>query len=383
MTTILTIIYGIIIIGFLALVHETGHFIAAKLSGIGVEEFSIGFGPTIVQKRKGERAVFIWDKKDKLFVKEQQLQKSKEKDEKFKPEPLEMEESNKGTLYKICLLPILGYVKIKGMEGDFDAPDGFFKKGLFKRFITLFMGPFTNFITAVVIFAVVFSSFGNPLAPSTVVSSVSLNSPAYVAGIMPGDKIIAINGQSINSWKDMTDLIHNSNGNLLQVTVLRKNNNLTLNIAPKKDSLSSQWVIGIFRQGEKYNPLLALWEGIKWTGNVLYKTFTLLPTLFTKQGFSSLTGPIGIVAMTGEAASGGFANLLWFTAFISIALGFTNLLPIPALDGSWIVLVLWEAITKKPVPPEKQAGVQSVGFVAVLGLMFLISIKDILRLFGR
>jgi regulator of sigma E protease len=341
MNIILTIIYGVVIIGLLALIHETGHFVAAKMSGISVEEFSIGFGPTVIQKKKGE------------------------------------------TLYKIGILPILGYAKMKGMEGDFDAPDGFFKKGLFQRFITLFMGPFMNFVAAVVIFMIVFSFFGNPLVPSTVVSNVSIGSPAAEAGILPNDKIVSINGKSIDSWVELSDTVHNSNGSNLIITVVRKEESVKLNVAPKKDATSKQWIIGVYPQGERYTIFNSFWEGIKWTGKVLYQSFTLLPSLFTRKGLSSLTGPIGIVAMTGEAASYGFANLLWFSAFISIALGFTNLLPIPALDGSWIVLVLWEAITRKPVPPKKQATVQGAGFIFVLALMFLVSINDIIKLFAK
>ncbi|MGB9694377.1 MAG: RIP metalloprotease RseP [Caldisericaceae bacterium] len=341
MNIILTIIYGVVIIGVLALVHETGHFLAAKASGIPVEEFSIGFGPTVLQKKRG------------------------------------------GTLYKVGLLPILGYVKIKGMEGDFDAPDGFFKKGLFQRFITLFMGPFMNFVAAVVIFAVVFSAFGNPLVPSTVISSVSSDSPAQTAGILPNDRITEINGNEISTWDDLTSIVHSSNGGTLSISLVRNGNVVTIAVQPKKDVSTGQWMIGVSPRGEKYNVFVSLWEAIKWTGKVLYQSFTLLPSLFTRKGLSSLTGPIGIVAMTGQAASYGFANLLWFAAFISIALGFTNLLPIPALDGSWIVLILWEAITRKPVPAEKQAAVQGAGFIFVLALMFLISINDIIKLFAK
>lgn len=341
MNIFLTIVYGVVIIGVLALVHEIGHFLAAKASGIPVEEFTIGFGPTIVQKRRGE------------------------------------------TLYKIGILPILGYVKIKGMEGDYDAPDGFFKKGLFQRFITLFMGPFMNFVLAVLIFTMVFSAFGNPLVPSTVVASVSSGSPAQFAGILSNDKIVSIDGTAISSWNELTNIVHSSNGGKLTVTLLRKGTSITLSVIPKLDTTTNQWIIGVSPRGERYNFLISFWQAIKWTGKVVYQSFTLLPSLFTKKGLSSLTGPIGIVAMTGEAASYGFANLLWFAAFISIALGFTNLLPIPALDGSWIVLVLWEAVTRKPVPAQKQAAVQGAGFVFVLALMFLISINDILKLFAK
>jgi regulator of sigma E protease len=245
------------------------------------------------------------------------------------------------------------------------------------------MGPFMNFVLAVLIFMTVFSAFGNPLMPSTVVAGVSSESPAQSAGILPNDKIVSIDGTSIFSWDDVTNIVHSSNGSKLTITLLRKGTSVTLSVTPKLDATTKQWMIGVSPRGERYNLFVSFWQAIKWTGKVIYQSFTLLPSLFTKKGLSSLTGPIGIVAMTGEAASYGFANLLWFAAFISIAIGFTNLLPIPALDGSWIVLVLWEAITRKPVPAEKQAAVQGAGFVFVLALMFLISINDIFKLFVK
>ena len=341
MNIILEIIYGIIVIGVIALVHEYGHYYAAKKSGIAVEEFSIGFGPAIFHKEVG------------------------------------------GTIYKVCAIPILGYTKIKGMEDNLDAPDGFYKKGLWQRFITIFMGPGMNFILAVILFAIVFSSFGNPFVHTTQISGLVQGDPAYRAGLQKGDKIIEINGKPVKTWEEMTNIIRNSNGKKLQIVVNRKGKDLSFEVTPKKDPTGG-WVIGIYSSGgEKYSLFKALWEGVVWTGKLLYKMIVFIPLLFTWRGVSSIAGPIGITVMTGQAAKGGLINLLWFSAIINVAIGFTNLLPIPALDGSWIVLILWEAITRKPIPPEKQLSVQSAGFVFLLGFMALVSVHDIMRLIGK
>ncbi len=341
MNLALQIVYGIIIISIIALVHEFGHFFAAKKSGITVEEFSIGFGPAILKKKMG------------------------------------------GTLYKIGVIPILGYAKFRGMDDNLDAPDGFYTKTLWQRFISVFMGPGMNFILAIIILTVVFASFGNPFIRTTTVSSVILEGPAYTAGIQQGDKIIEIDGEYIDSWEEMTDIIHASDGRALQVVVERKDEKVPLTVIPKKDSISDVWVIGVYSSSERYSLFRAFWEGVVWTGKLIYQMIISIPLLFTRKGISSVVGPIGIAAMTGQAASGGFANLLWFSAFISIAIGFTNLLPIPALDGSWIILILWEAVTHKPVPPEKQLSVQGTGFIIILGIMFLVSINDIIRIISR
>ncbi len=342
MNIILEIIYGIIVISIIALVHEYGHYYAAKKSGIAVEEFSIGFGPPIFHKEAG------------------------------------------GTMYKVCAIPILGYTKLKGMEDNLDAPDGFYKKGLWQRFITIFMGPGMNFILAVVLFSIVFSLFGNPFVHTTQISGLVQGDPAYIAGLQKGDKIIEIDGKHVKTWEEMTNIIHSGNGKTLQVTVDREGKDLSFEVTPKKDPATGTWIVGIYSsEGEKCSPFVGLWEGIVWTGKLLYKMTIFIPLLFTRKGISSIAGPIGITVMTGQAAKGGLVNLLWFSALINVAIGFTNLLPIPALDGSWIVLILWEAITHKPVSPEKQLSVQGAGFIFLLGLMALISVHDVMRFIAK
>ncbi len=335
------IILGIVMICVLATVHEIGHFLGARMSGIPVEEFSIGFGPPIFKKEINH------------------------------------------TLYKLCMLPILGYTKIKGMEGDFDAPDGYFKKGVWQKFITIFLGPFMNFVLAMVIFSILFTTFGNPFVPTTTISTVITDSPAYYAGLKSGDKIIEIDGVKIDDWTDSINAIRNSNGKTLQIVVEREGKEVGIYVQPKKDQATGVYQIGITASSEKYSPFRAIYEGAKWTGSMLYQMLKSIPMLFTREGLNSMMGPIGIVGLTGEAAAGGVASVVWLAGLISIALGFTNLLPIPALDGGWLILIIWEAITRKPIPPEKQASVQGAGFIFLLGLMVFISWRDILRLLGR
>ncbi|PMP81662.1 MAG: RIP metalloprotease RseP, partial [Caldisericum exile] len=142
-------------------------------------------------------------------------------------------------------------------------------------------------------------------------------------------------------------------------------------------------MIGISPKGEIYPLVQSLIEAVKWTFSTLFQMFTFLPKLFTRAGVSSVTGPIGIIAMTGEAASAGFLNLLFFVAYISIALAFTNLLPLPPLDGSWLVIILVEGITRRKVSKELTAKIQSIALIFMLFLMFIVSINDIMKLIGK
>lgn len=338
----LTVIYGILIISFLALAHEFGHFVAARLSKIPVEEFAIGFGKTIFSK-------------------------------KFKD----------GMVFKIGVLPILGYVKIKGMEDNFDAEDGFYNRSALQKIFTISAGVLMNIIVAILIFSLVFATFGNPLSPTTTIASVVQGSPAEIAGLKQGDKILEINGVSIDSWEELVQKVQQNKDRTATFVIERNGNKLTFSIAPKFDSTQQKWMIGISPRGEKYPVYRSIIESFKWAFESLFLMFKFIPQLFTRVGISSVSGPIGIIAMTGTAASGGFLSLLFFVAYISIALAFTNLLPVPPLDGSWLVLIIFEAITRKRIPAEKTSRIQSIALMIILGLMFIVSINDILKLFNK
>lgn len=338
----LNAIYGILIISFLALAHEFGHFIMAKLSGIPVEEFAIGFGPVIFQKRTKSNMIF-----------------------------------------KVGLFPILGYVKIKGMEENFDAEDGFYNRGFLAKFSTILAGPLMNLIVAILIFGFVFSTFGNPLSPTTTIANVVKGSPAESAGFLSGDTILKINNTEVKTWNDIVKSIQENGGSVATVLVKRGNFLTTLKVVPRYDSVQKKWMIGISPKGEVYPFGKSFLEGVKWTFSALYSMFTFLPRLFTRIGLSSVTGPIGIISMTGEAASAGILSLLFFVAYISIALAFTNLLPIPPLDGSWLIIIIAEGILRRKIPAEKTAKIQSIALIFMLFLMFIVSINDILRLINK
>jgi regulator of sigma E protease len=344
MNSVLYAIYGLLIISFLALAHEFGHFIVAKLSGIPVEEFAIGFGPSIYEKKP---------------------------------------QKPNGTTFKIGLFPILGYVKIRGMEDNYDDPEGFYNKGFLAKFLTILAGPLMNLVVAILIFGVVFATFGNPLSPTTTIASVVKGSPAEQAQIVAGDTILKINGTEVKTWDDIVTEIQKNKDNVAVIEIKRGNETLEVKVTPRYDSVQKRWLIGISPKGEVYPLGKSFIEGTRWTLSTLYNMFTFLPKLFTRTGISSVTGPIGIISMTGEAASAGFLSLLFFVAYISIALAFTNLLPIPPLDGSWLIIILAEGISRKKLPKELTAKIQSIALIFMLFLMFIVSINDILKLIHK
>ena len=332
------IVLAIVALSFMAIAHEYGHFLAAKRSGIAVEEFSLGFGPKILSYKKEE------------------------------------------TQYSIRLIPFLAYVKIKGEEGESEDPDSFYAQPVSKRLFTILAGPVMNIIIAILIFFLTYSVFGDISHLSTRIKDVTKGLPAYEVGIRKGDKIVEINGVEIKSWEDVIREIGGSNGEKITIKVERDGKILSFNVKPVK-SEDGRWIIGIVSDFERVSIFEAFWLALKEIWRVL--TLVVLSLRMIVRGnISGIAGPVGIVKFTADVGrqAGGVA-FIWFSGVISLALGITNLLPIPALDGGRLMFIIYEAITKRRVPPEKENLVHFIGYVILIGLMFVITFFDILRFF--
>lgn len=330
------IIYAIIALSIAALAHEYGHLIMAKKSGIDVEEFGIGFGPKLFSFKKG------------------------------------------GTTYFVRLIPFLAYVKIKGMDDNIDSPEGYYKKPLSKRFLSIIGGPLGNIILAILIFFLLFSIFGDFNHLSTRIEKVQENSPAYFAGIQKGDKILTINDVEIKSWDDVRKEIEKSNGNEIKINIERDKKILTFSLKPIKSE--NRWIIGVVSGFEKVSIfsaiLLSFKEIIRVTGLFFY-SFKLI---LTGKGIGGVAGPVGIVKVASDIGqTAGMVGFIWFIGILNILLALTNLLPIPALDGGRFPFFVYELITKKRVPPEKENLVHFIGFIFLIGLLFIVTFFDILR----
>jgi len=347
----LTTVAFIFVFSILIFFHEFGHFIAAKLSGVKVHKFAFGFGPKIFG-----------------FTKNQ-------------------------TEYLICLIPLGGYVKMAGEMGQEEdketlgeVPEDqrFNKKSLGIRALIVALGPFMNIATAVVIFSLIFFVNGIPVV-TNYVSTVIENGPAEQAGILPGDKIIAVNSTKMEDPNKIANIINNSSGEELQITLDREGYAIEIFVIPEYDDNYKKGLIGITFEVsvEKINIFAAFSKGLITTGNIIQLIFSNTIEMITGKIPVEIAGPLGIAKMTGEAARLGFVNLLYFTAILSIFIGLFNLLPIPILDGGHIIILAIEKIRGKPLEAEKISFMYLIGISIMVIIFIIATYKDILRVFVK
>ena len=321
----------------LIIIHEFGHFIAAKLLGVKVNEFAVGFGP-------------------KLFSKQ-----------------------GKETKYSVNLIPLGGYCAMEGEDEDSGDNRAFCNKKPWRRFIIIAMGAIFNLILGLVIVAIT-------LAPqeafnSTVVAEFKENAVSSESGLMVNDKITEVEGRKIFSTYDLSYAFTNVKDGKIDMTVIRDGKHVELDDVTFNSSEED---------GISYLEVDFYVYGIKKTvGSYIEQTFataasycavvwrSLIDIIGGKYGISAVSGPVGVTAAIGSAAKVSLANLLPIMAIITINLGLFNLLPIPALDGGRLLFILIEMIFRKPVPQKYEAAVHAAGFAVLIAFMLFITAKDI------
>ncbi len=350
----MSILITILVLGLLIFLHEGGHFIACRMTGVRVEKFSIGFGPEL----------FAWQGKETRFT--------------------------------ISAIPFGGFVKPQGEDlselgEDYEPKEGdYLKAPLWARMVIVSGGVFMNFLVAFILFSAIFM-VGKPTLSSSVGGFVE-GYPAEKSGLLVGDKIISVNNVSVSNWTELTSQILTNDSIQILLNVKRENKVEQIVIKPQVEEAEDMFGdkkkltrIGIKPSDEYAIEKYGVAESFKQGGITLYNTTTLtlkaLGRLVTGQlSLKNLAGPIGIIAVTGKAAEMGIVYLLQLTALISATLAIFNMLPFPALDGGHFLFLSIEAIFRKPVSLKVQGIATQIGFLLLMILMVVVMYNDLVNL---
>lgn len=354
-----TIAAFLLVLGPLVFVHEYGHYIVGRWCGVKADVFSIGFG----------RKILGWT-------------------------------DGRGTEWKIGWLPLGGYVQFAGDRDAVSQPDAewrslpegqrahtFPAQPVWKRAAIVAAGPVTNFLFAILILGGFAWLSGVPTSPP-LAGTVMAGSAAEAAGIRPGDRILSIDGRGMDNFMDIPMAVAHRPGEPVNVRIVRGGSEQDIRLTPRlvteKDRFGNDFergVIGISASAVVFEKV-PFWEaplvGLKQTGQIIRQTGEVLGQLLTgNRSVKDLSGPLKIAKVSGEAASLGIASLIFLIALISINLGFINLLPLPMLDGGHLVFYAYEAVRRRPAPPQAQEWAFRFGFAAVVTLMLVVTFNDL------
>lgn len=325
----------VFILGFLIFIHEGGHFLAARFFKVKVEEFSIGFGPK------------IWEKK------------------------------GKETKYMLCAIPFGGFLKMYGEGGSEKGEGSFNSKTPWQRFVIVAAGATVNVVFGLLAYFILSVSTGMNMS-ANVSAIVPEATETLASKIEVGDRIVEVNGRDIRIKNDLTRAMEDVKGENVKVVVERDGEEIAFDITPVR--IEDAYIIGVQvalteEMGLKDRMYYAFWESCAFIGDMFHNIERLLTG---KLGIDKLAGPIGISNAIAE--SSGMYDFIYLLAFISISLGLTNFLPIPALDGGRMVLILIEGITRKPINEKVEESIQSAGFLLLIALALFVSVNDLIRL---
>jgi regulator of sigma E protease len=339
-----SLLIAILGLGLLIVLHEGGHFLVARLCGMRVERFSIGFGPTLAGFKLG------------------------------------------GTTFQIAPIPLGGFVQITGLNPneEFDKTDPFVypNRPRWMRLLTILAGPAANYFTAFVLMLVVLLTFGMPSKTQKIIEPMP-GKPAAAAGLKAGDVLVEANGQKVSADNPISEVIHAGQGAPVTIKVLRNGQPQVFTVTPERQSSGAYQVgihIGPVDERTHVAPLAAVKEAFVYP---YYTSVGILGGLYDMirgRIHAELSGPIGITKQIKQAADRGAVDFLGIIILLSVYLGLFNLLPLPALDGGRALFLGIESITRRRVNPRLEAAVHTAGFVLLLGVLIIVSVKDI---FGK
>ncbi len=350
-----SILAFLVVLGVLVFIHELGHYLAARMVGVHVETFSIGFG----------RAIASWT-------------------------------DRQGTVWKLAWLPLGGYVKLHGQERPEDVTSDvqalwqegrtFHEKQVAARAFVVAAGPLANFLLAAVLFAGLYATLGKPVAPErtdplAVIGEVVANSAAFKAGLKVGDRILSIEGKPIERFSELQAVVSAAPGQTLAMRVLRGNSEISATATV--EARGTTGILGVRSAAPPavFEPVglgASLVGGVVRTWDVSAQTLAGLWQMITAQrGTEELGGPLRIAQLSGQVAQLGVASLVSFIAVLSVNLALINLFPIPILDGGHLLFYLAEAIRGKPLPPRAQEYGMRAGLAVILALFVFATWNDL------
>ncbi len=333
---LISILSFVFAIGVAVLIHEFGHFIFAKRAGVYVHEFAVGMGPKLWSTKKDE------------------------------------------TTYSLRAFPLGGFVAMagEGIEYEEEVPKERFvtEASFLNKFLIFFMGAGFNFLLAIML--IFFVNLGRGVVTDApIIGGVTDDYPASEAGIIAGDQIISIDGTEVSNWDQVFNLIDDQ----VTVVVLRDGVEKTFSFETGYSEESQAYFLGIAMKTE-FNILKSFTDAFKFTIDSIKQMFKIIEGLILGSiDPKRLAGPVGIFKMAGNAGSTGFTNLVVFTAFLSINLGFVNLIPIPAFDGGRILIIAFEAITRRKLSQKTEMVLQTIGLVMILMLLVYVTYNDFTR----
>lgn len=334
---------ALLLLGVLIMAHEAGHFWAARACGIEVQEFAMGMGPLLCK----------W-------------------------------KSKKGTQFSVRLLPIGGFCQFYGEDEEINDPRAFNHQAVWKRLVTVISGPAMNFVVALLVVVIYMSALG---LLATVPRVAEVEAHAAQAGLKTGDMLLSVNGIAADSTDVVLAEISGSAGADVTLCVQRGDAQVDVVITPFYDEELARYRVGFTFDQERVR--VSLLESIPFSvrynvESVRLIASTLKNLIFKGEGVNEVTGPVGTVYVIQEVTQqGGVDIYLELLALISVNLGVMNLLPIPGLDGSRLLFLLAEGIRRKPIRRELEGAIHGAGFVLLMGLMVLLTYKDIMQIFVR
>lgn len=341
MHLILGILLTLVMFAVLVIVHEGGHFLTAKAFGVKVNEFSVGMGPLIFQKKKGD------------------------------------------TDYSIRAVPIGGYVAMEGENGDSDDVNAFVNKPWWVRALVLFAGPFMNLLLAVIVISGLVTYTGTGIGDD--IGSVTKDSPAYEAGIQAGDVITAVNGTEYSTGLEAAQALNvlaSGTDETIDMTYVRDGKETTVTVPYATNDEGKRYIGVTFRL--EHNVLVGLEYGVKNCIKLEKLILDAFAELLSGQGsMNDLAGPVGIVNVVDQTADTGVYNMLSLLALLSINLGLVNLFPFPALDGGRLLFVFIRLFTGRSITDEMESKVHYLGILVLFSFMIMITFHDVVRLFTQ